>query len=78
MRQGELFPGRGGRRKADFPKRKLHIARAMLRAGASSREIADFLAVSRPTVRGLLGDDPYWAMKKGRGPRKGSTDDDLN
>ena len=76
MTQGELFAGRRGRPRVSISSRKLHIARQMLRAGATSYELAAFLEVSRRTVRKpLLSDEPAWARKRGRGCKKGMTDE---
>ncbi|KPQ16487.1 MAG: hypothetical protein HLUCCO18_08390 [Rhodobacteraceae bacterium HLUCCO18] len=75
MTQGELFAGRRGRPRVSISSRKLHIARQMLRAGATSYELAAFLEVSRRTVANLLSDEPAWARKRGRGCKKGMTDE---
>ena len=74
-RQVEMFgtlemraPKRRGRPKACISERKRFVAEAMLRAGATAEEIAAFLGVSRPTVRGLFGEHPSWISKPGARP----------
>ena len=78
MDQLSLFPRRScrGRPRAQITARQELVARAMLRAGATTAEVAAFLGVSRTTARDRLGGDREWALKPGRGPHTRTSDDD--
>jgi transposase len=72
MDQLSLFPRRSsrGRPRALISGRQELVAQAMLRAGATTAEVAAFLGVSRTTARDRLGQGREWTSKPGRGPHK--------